>query len=482
MASLLEQLQSYAREEWTPFHMPGHKRNAELAPYIRDLGAAWDITEIEGFDDLHHPEGALQDAMERAARVWGSDRTFFLVGGSSAGILAGVRAATRRGDRVLVGRNCHKSIYHALELCGLNPVFLQPNFVPEWNFFASLTPQMVENALAEHPECTLLILTSPTYEGVCSDVAEICQVAHRRGVPVLVDAAHGAHLGFSAGFPNGAVEAGADLVIQSTHKTLPSLTQTALAHVNGDLVSSAELARQLGVFQSSSPSYLLMASLDGCVRLMEERGTQLMGQWEANLAAFDQSIAGLRHLKVFGHGSLAGKRPSGVFAWDPSKLIISTRRSALSGVQLERRLRQDYHIELEMCLEEYATAMTGLGTTGADLDRLARALVELDEMAGPGAPAPVSQPEGIPERRVFLALAAEEPWELVTQEQAAGRAAAEYLWAYPPGIPLITPGEVFSQGLLDRLAGMGTAGVNLLGTRGDPPRTLAVLQKEKNPS
>ncbi len=479
MASLLEQLQRYAQEDWAPFHMPGHKRNTGLASYLSDLGAAWDITEIEGFDDLHHPEGALQDAMARAARVWGSDRTFFLVGGSSAGILAGIRAATHRGDRVLVGRNCHKSIYHALELCGLNPVFLQPETVPGWNFFASLTTQTVEDALTAYPDSTLLILTSPTYEGVCSDVAGICRAAHQRGVPVLVDAAHGAHLGFSPDFPLGAVEAGADVVIQSTHKTLPSLTQTALAHVNGDRVSPAEVARQLGIFQSSSPSYLLMASLDGCVRLMEDRGAALMKQWAKTLERFRARIAPLQYLEVFGHGAMAGKLPPNVFAWDPSKLIISTRRSALNGVKLERRLRQEYHIELEMCLEEYATAMTGLGSKQSHLDRLAQALIELDETAGPGDSPRFFSVEELPERRVLLATAAEEAWELVPRKLAAGRVAGEYLWAYPPGIPLITPGEVFSQGLLERLTEMGNAGVNLLGTRGQPPDWLAVLKNPK---
>ena len=275
--SLIERLHRNGEEGRLPFHMPGHKRNTERFPYLDRLSATEDITEIDGFDNLHGAEEILAEAMARAASLWHSERAYFLVNGSSCGILAGIRALTKRGDTVLLSRNAHKSVYHAVELCGLKPIFLMPPYDNERGMFLSLPPRTVREALEAHPEVRLVVLTSPTYEGVLSDTASIAKLAHERGIPLLVDAAHGAHLGLSADFPIGAVEAGADIVVASLHKTLPSLTQTAILHAGGPLVDTARLAHQLAVFETSSPSYLFLASMDGCVRALEDGS--VMREW-----------------------------------------------------------------------------------------------------------------------------------------------------------------------------------------------------------
>ena len=263
----------------------------------------------------------------------------------------------------------------------------------------SLPPETVAAALADHPEARLVIVTSPTYEGVVSDVAAIVDLAHAAGVPVLVDEAHGAHLGFSPAFPTGAVAAGADVVIQSLHKTLPSLTQTALAHWRRGLVDGEALARYLTVFQTSSPSYLLMGSMDRCVGLLAARGREIFAAYEKNLAVFDRDILPLRKLRVLCHGGDALADHPAFYAFDPGKLVISTRGTSMTGPTLMDTLRRDYGIELEMALGGYALVMTSICDTPETLGRLSAALLEIDRglEAAPWPDSPAACP--IPPRR-----------------------------------------------------------------------------------
>lgn len=479
---LLKMLERYATQGVKAMHMPGHKRNGGAARYLEALGARLDITEIDGFDNLHEPSGILKDAMARAAALWGSKNAFFLVNGSTCGILAGVRAATEPGDRVIVARNSHQSVFHALELMELDAAYLLPSFDSSLGVFGSLSPEAVEKALDEDPDAKLVVVTSPTYEGAVSDIAAILRITKAQGVPLLVDEAHGAHLGFSARFPGGAVAAGADIVVQSLHKTLPSLTQTAIAHVGG-LIDPARFQAQLDIFETSSPSYLLMASIDGCVRLIGAEKDRLFAAWADQLDAFDRAVKGLKHLTFPGHG--APQSPS-MHAFDRSKILISTRRTSLTGPTLMEHLRSKYQIELEMASCDHALAMTGLTEPDGALEALAAALREIDKSCAPAAssqasipaitlpeidhgcaptsakleplkapalpetdigctPAP-SKPEpleapALPERVMTIAQALRMAREAVPFAEAVGRVAAQYAWAYPPGVPLIAPGE-----------------------------------------
>lgn len=445
---LFDRLQAHFESGPAPLHMPGHQRNLLLADYLAPLGAGYDITEIDGFDDLHGADGVLAGGMARAASLWGSRRAWYLVNGSTCGILAGVWAATQPGDEVLVSRICHKSVYHAMELRGLCPHYILPAWDARHGAWGSLSAKTVEDALDACPNARLLVLTDPTYEGVLSDLPAIVSAAHARGVPVLVDEAHGAHLGFGR-FPPGAVAAGADLVVQSVHKTLAGLTQTGLLHLNGKRVDEARICRALSVFETSSPSYLLMASLDACVQLLEARGPALFGAWEERLARFDGQISGLRRLRAAGHAGDADEA-SIVFGRDPSKLVLCTQGTALTGPQLMTRLRLEWGIEPEMASAEYVVAMTGLGTTDQTLERLGEALLDLDGKAGNSGGRPtVSMPGVIPPRVMTPAQALSLPMEVVPLAQCPGRVSAEYVWAYPPGVPLIVPGEAADGAFLD---------------------------------
>lgn len=476
--TLLDRLQAHHQAGYLSLHMPGHKETVALAPYLAALRADLDITELPGFDDLHAPEGILAQTMARAAQLWGVPKSWLQVNGSSGGLLAAIRAATRRGDKILVARNCHKAIYHAIELCGLQPVFLLPPVDETFGLSGSLTPESVAAALDEHPDTRLIVYPSPTYDGVCSDTQGICQVAHAKKIPVLVDEAHGAHLGLSPFFPRSAMEQGADLAVASLHKMLPSLTQTAILHARGRFVCLPEVARQTGIFQSSSPSYLLLASMDGCIRLLETQREALFAQWNARLTEFDQKTQALQFLRLPGHGAERGQTYPQLFALDPAKLVISTRNSALDGVTLLQKLREDYHIELEMALADYAVAMTGLGTDDTMPTRLAEALLALDAQYGPAPEAapPVPTVSQLPPRTMTLEEAAMAPGKIDFLYDSMGKVCGEYIWAYPPGIPLIAPGEVITTELVETVQHLYEAGVKLVGTRGKPPFTTVSVE------
>lgn len=477
--SLLERLQDHQREGYLSLHMPGHKENTGLAPYLNTLNAGLDITELPGFDDLHAPEGVLAQAQARAAKLWDVPKSWLQVNGSTGGLLAAIRGATRRGDKILMARSCHKAIYHAVELCGLEPVFLLPPVEETFGLSGSITPDQVEKALEEHPDVTLIVYPSPTYDGVLSDTAGICAVAHEKKIPVLVDEAHGAHLGLDPAFPPSAMGQGADLAVASLHKMLPSLTQTAVLHARGRFLNIPAIQRQTGIFQSSSPSYLLLASMDGCLRLLEDRGAELFAAWKARLADFDEKVKGLQYLRLPGHGAEAGQRYPGLFGLDPAKIVISTRGCACTGVELMERLRTDYKIELEMALDHYAVAMTGLGTDDTFADRLAEALLALDEAFGPAeAVPPLETVTALPPRKLSIEQAALAPGGIDFLYDSMGKVSGEYIWAYPPGIPLITPGEVITTDLVEDVERLYRAGVKLIGTRGKPPFTTVAVQEE----
>ena len=319
-STLQQQLEALSAARY-PLHMPGHKRRTLPAP---GLGcAAWDMTEIDGADDLHDADGILAAAMQRTAALYGSRRCWYLVGGSTVGLLAGIRALAPFGSEVIVARNCHKAVYHALELGQLTAHYLTPPVDAAFGIYGSVPPAAVAAALDAHPQARCVILTSPTYEGVVSDIASIARLCHARGVPLLVDEAHGAHyLPFAAqyGWQGGAVAAGADLVVQSAHKTLPSLTQTAFLQLNGSFADPAEVERQLDVFETSSPSYPLLVSLDGCTAWLAQQGCAAFAAWRARLDRFDAAAKKLQNTRILCCGADA-PHPD-FYAHDAGKLLL----------------------------------------------------------------------------------------------------------------------------------------------------------------
>lgn len=450
---LRERLRTYGTGNTYPFHMPGHKRQKQrdsLFPY--DL----DITEIDGFDNLHHAEGILAEAMERAAKLWSSRKSFFLVNGSSSGLLAGIRALTKRGDKVLMARGCHRAVYHAIELCGLCPVYMHAEWVEEMQISGSIQPETVEKHLQENPDCKLVILTSPTYEGVVSDIASISEIAHRYGAYLLVDEAHGAHLGFCERFPDTAVHLGADVVVQSLHKTLPCPTQTAILHVCTEQVDVTEVGRQLSVFQTSSPSYVFMAEMDGCVSLLEQERESLFAAYEKRLASFYEQMEKLEYIRL-----CQPENSSLVFGHDKGKLLFFTGNCNLSGVELSDILRERYELELEMSQPLHVLAMTSIFDTDEGMERLAKAMLEIDKEAM-SAQQPLAKGQMVlPQMVCGMEEALQGETTEVTLQDSLGKIAADFLWAYPPGIPLVAPGERISEEVLTQTFYMQKNGVHV---------------------
>ena len=447
---------------------------------MEKLGAKYDISEIAGFDDLHDPREILAAGMERAAALWGASHTFFLVNGSTCGILAAIRAASRvSGSRKLIlSRNCHKSVYNAVELCSLEPVYIAPSTIRGLGFCGSISEGAVEACVRENPGAPV-ILTSPTYEGALSNIAEISSICRRHGSILLVDEAHGAHLDLSPYFTGGAVRAGADIIVQSLHKTLTGLTQTALLHLGADCpVTRGDILRELAVFETSSPSYILMASIDGTVDLIFRRGHELFDAWSERLRRFHERLS-LKNLALFGHSHSFSTRDSavsGVHGFDKSKIVILCDGTNIRGSALMNMLRYRFGIECEMAGSEHVVAMSGLLDTNESLNRLADALCEIDSGIIEARPRTVATEISIPPRKMSASEALKKQRRPVPLMEASGSVCAEYVWAYPPGIPLVVPGEVLTKELLHSFIMQEKSGISLKSTFGDMPAAIHVIR------
>ncbi len=459
MGTIYEKLSAYSQSDYYGFHMPGHKRNLDMlkstVPYKID------ITEIEGFDDLHHAEGILKEAQIRAARIYHADETHFLINGSTVGILSAIAGVTKKGDTILVARNCHKSVYHAIYMNELNPVYLYPEF----NHCAQLNTEVsvddVREALDKYPSIRAVVIVSPTYDGVVSDVEAIAEAVHEKGIPLIVDEAHGAHFGFHPYFPQNANTRGADIVIHSLHKTLPALTQTALLHINGSLASRKGVRDYLRMLQSSSPSYVLMSSIDSCIDMLENRRKELFDPYVKMLEKMRGRLRQLKRLELVETEN-----------FDRSKIVISVRHADMSSKRLYRILLNEYHLQMEMVAGTYILAMTSIGDTEDGMERLARALKEIDAQAdermrsgncleetptiiGASLPRPeVVYNSSVMENMLDEAAISAVPGSKVRRlpwRDSVGYISTEYAYLYPPGSPLIVPGERVSQEAADML-------------------------------
>jgi arginine decarboxylase len=490
--NIYDNLLQYVQMGYYPMHMPGHKRNTELLQMVNPYFL--DITEIDGFDNLHRAEGILLQGMKRAARLYGSEHTNYLVGGSTSGILTAISAAAKKGDKVLVARNSHKSVYHGIYLRELNPVYLYPDLIDEFGINGGIFPEKVEEMLIKHPDIKLIIITSPTYEGVVSDIKSIAEIGHKYGIPLMVDEAHGAHLGFHPGFPKSSIKCGADLVIHSVHKTLPAFTQSALIHVNGKLINYEEVKRFLAIYQSTSPSYLLMAGIDQCVALLEDRGDELFFSYYNLLSGFYERMKGLKSLKLLTKEAVT---VSGFFDFDPSKITISVKNTSMTGNEIYQILLTKYRIQLEMLSKDYALGMTSIGDTEEGFTRLGDALLEIDALTNKNIyedsarkkeeshkgsePDNNSCHEDIninsrqqeqeyntgriikPEMVMTSHEAYEQDSEVIPIKLSDGRVALEYVYLYPPGIPLLVPGEKITQDFINNILKYQEAGLTIQG-------------------
>ena len=457
-SSLLKLLADYGAGDVYPFHMPGHKRR--LGPQQLQDVISMDITEIDGFDNLHDSQGIIRDAQLYAAQLYHSEDTAFLVNGSSGGLLAAIAGCCKNGGDIAVARNCHQSVYHALEMQQLRPVYIYPHFNVHTGLCEGIYPQDVEKLWITHPNIQAIVITSPTYEGIVSDIRKICEIAHTHHTPVIVDEAHGAHLTFHDYFPVSAVDCGADLVIQSTHKTMPMLTQTALIHINGPLVDRERVHRMLRIFQTSSPSYLLMGSIDAGLKMIAQNRELLFKTYTDRLETLRGSLRQLKYLKLLDESMLT---PGACAGYDRSKLLIMTGDSVLNGAKLYNLLLHRFHLQMEMVSAGSVLAMTSIGDDAEGYERLEDALTSIDLGLGKREKSLVF-PE-IPSAECCMPIYETTFMgrEAVRLEESSGRISAAYIYLYPPDIPIVTPGELLTDEMINILSYYIAQGISVKG-------------------
>lgn len=485
LSGLFEELKKNRDSGIYPYHMPGHKRQpwGELSKELCGM----DITEIDGFDNLHQPEGMLFRLEQAAAKLYGAEESFYLVNGSTSGVLCALSAALTRGGHVLMARNCHKSAYHGAYLRNLKITYLYPSLYQNLEFFDQVEPMQVKSALEAEPDIQAVLLVSPTYEGRIQNIRAIADIVHEKRIPLIVDEAHGAHLGFGGVSPENSCHAGADLVIHSIHKTLPALTQAALLHVNGNLIDRQMLRRFLRIYQTSSPSYLLMASIDNALRFVEQEGDEAFGRFARLYGEMVERLKTCKYLRII---------PWDRQYQDIGKLVISVAEAGISGRELYDILLREYGLQLEMACASYVLAMFTVNDGLEGYERMTEALLEIDsqlaDKAGSvsllwrsdtsktqAASSIWEQPSNPPSDIIPLSKAWDMDTEEVLLEESTGRYAGDFVNLYPPGVPVLVPGERFTKQLCQEVKSWLDAGLMVQGVRHQDDKIFVkVLVKE----
>lgn len=476
-APLYEQLERHARRRPHSFHVPGHKSGHSFDTGGRDRFASvleLDQTEISGLDDLHQPQGVIAEAEELAAEAFGSQETRFLIGGSTVGNLALIMTVCRPGDKIIVQRNCHKSVFHGMIMARATPVFLVPAVDLATGVAAGVRREDVERALQEHPDAKAVFLTNPTYYGMGIDLVKMAATVHRHDIPLLVDEAHGAHYGFHPAFPASAMQAGADAAVQSTHKMASSMTMSSMLHLQGERIDRERLRRYLAMLQSSSPSYPLMASLDLARRHLV---TQAAREWDRLLPLLDKLRERIGRLPWL-HAPELGA--NSVYATlDPLKLFFHLRTEVFTGFELQQLMEQ-HGIFPELADGDHVLLATSAGTSGQDLDALL-CLVESIEVQEDPDTERIVQPGIVSshyKRELALPMheAVDRTREAVALDQSLGRIVSEMVIPYPPGIPILVPGERMDEQSLTMLRELRSGQTRFHGVQDDRLQTIQVVR------
>lgn len=518
---ILSKLDKYKDENIVPMHMPGAKRNKELIElYMGDMGNPYekDITEINGFDNMHNAETIIKDAFDEAAELYGADESWYLVNGSTAGNMSAICGVTHKNDVVIMARNCHISVYNAVILNELNPVYIYPEYDEEYGYYKGITLKeikfIVDKYSSDHDrnDIKAVILTSPTYEGNVSDIKSIAEYLHQYNIPLIVDEAHGAHFNFSESFPQSAVKSGADVVINSVHKTLPSLTQTAIMHINYGIVDVERIRRYWNIYQSTSPSYILMSSIARSLSIVKNDGDKLFAEYVDKLTILRNGLSELKHIRLINTD-------------DISKLVLGYK----DAKWLYDTLFYKYKIQLEMSSIKYVIAMTSIFDSQEYYDIFLAALKEIDEELDNRVLAALKEiDEEIDEsiskydredilnskvdkdldnrfnsihngeadnrlnyssinnqdngNKVNIADFRDEQTLTIAEafnrrdlsgcdeiqmnnEKIYGKISGESVYVYPPGIPILCPGEVITRKIIAILQAAGEAGLEVVGVK-----------------
>jgi len=487
---LLEALRKAAHQPHAPFYAPGHKRGQGSPPPLVDLlGASMflaDLPELPQLDNLFAPVGVIQEAQELAAAAFGADQTWFLVNGSTVGVIAAILATCGTGDRIILPRNIHQSAIAGLVLSGAVPVFINPEYDPSTDLVHSITPAGVKAALHQYPDAKAVIMVYPTYHGVCGDVRAIANLVHQHHIPLLVDEAHGPHFAFHPDLPPSALSAGADLAVQSTHKVLGAMTQASMLHIQGNRVAPERLSKALQLLQSSSPSYLLLASLDAARQQMALHGEELITRTLQLANDARNKISLLPGLSI-----LEAVKTPGFLALDQTRLTVRVTELGLSGFEVDQIFHQRLGVMAELPTLQHLTFIISLGNTAADIQQLVHAFTRIIQENYPPQP-PTPLPElfhrwktemlfvhpssfilhpALSPREAFFA-----PTETLPIAETLDRICAELVCPYPPGIPALMPGEIINPAAIEYVQQVLTLGGNITGCSDPSFKTLKVVR------
>lgn len=461
----LDALKAEATSSQTAFYFPGHKRGQGIAAPLKDwLGLEvfqGDLPELPQLDSLFQPQGAIKAAQQLAAEAFGAKETWFLTNGSTAGVMAAILATCNPGDKLLLARNSHQCAIAGLIVAAVEPVFIQPEYDPHWDMVLRVTPKALEAALNQNSDIKAVLVVSPTYHGICSDITKLAACCHRYDVPLIVDEAHGAHLGFHPQFPASALQGQADLVIQSTHKSLTAFSQGAMLHYQGDRISPDRIQAALPLVQSTSPNSLILASLDMARQQIATEGRQQLQD------CFEIAQHLRSHLSQISGVALSPH------ADDPSRLTL--RIGQLTGYAADEQLAQQFGVICELPQLHHLTFALTIGNRPPDGDRLLNAIGQLAQSAPTPKPLQSRNISPLPPAILTPRQAHFAPKKSLSRHHALGQICGELICPYPPGIPLLIPGERITDHALSHLKDTLTAGGVLSGCRDTTGEVLTVV-------
>ena len=478
---LIDALKACTTRSHAPFYTPGHKHGAGISPLLTDLIGKdvfrADLTELAELDNLFTPQSVILAAQELAAEAFGAEKTWFLVNGSTCGIEAAILATCRMGEKIILPRNVHSSVISGLILSGAIPIFINPVYNSDLDIAYSITPEALKAALVQHPDTKAVLIVYPTYNGICGNLPAFVHLTHQYNIPLIVDEAHGAHFHFHSQLPISALTAGADLTVQSIHKTLGAMTQASMLHFQGKRIDIDRVNKALQLVQSTSPSFILLASLDAARQQMAIHGEKLMSQ---TLDLAEEARIKINQIPGFSTPLINSKKSPGFMDLDQTRLTVNVSKIKFTGFASEEILDKRFHVTPEFSSWQNLTFIISLGNTKTDIQKLIQGLNNLTHvipLTSECQPcnnindAIIASIMSISPREAFFANS-----EVIPIAETQERICAEIICPYPPGIPVLMPGEIITKSALEYLQEIQNMGGFISGCADETLQTVKVVK------
>jgi arginine/lysine/ornithine decarboxylase len=478
---LIDALKACTTRSHAPFYTPGHKHGAGISPLLTDLIGKdvfrADLTELAELDNLFTPQSVILAAQELAAEAFGAEKTWFLVNGSTCGIEAAILATCRMGEKIILPRNVHSSVISGLILSGAIPIFINPVYNSDLDIAYSITPEALKAALVQHPDTKAVLIVYPTYNGICGNLPAFVHLTHQYNIPLIVDEAHGAHFHFHSQLPISALTAGADLTVQSIHKTLGAMTQASMLHFQGKRIDIDRVNKALQLVQSTSPSFILLASLDAARQQMAIHGEKLMSQ---TLYLAEEARIKINQIPGLSTPLINSKKSPEFMELDQTRLTVNVSKIKFTGFASEEILDKKFHVTPEFSSWQNLTFIISLGNTKTDIQKLIQGfnnLTHVIPLTSECQPcnnindAMIASIISISPREAFFANS-----EAIPLAETEERICAEIICPYPPGIPVLMPGEIITKSALEYLQEIQNMGGFISGCADETLQTVKVVK------